>query len=208
MKNEMKATKIMVLALVVSALLIGCGNSSDTKGNSDSGTQSEGSESNIPYLKQNHANYAEHGSQATPAPTKDASAKSIDWTISASTKEGAEKLSEHINYMIGQLKEGKNPRAFDKLFLMEAYMKVNHYYTTSVERTGTLVVISKNATTACAYEVISAHSDAVSGDFFGKGDINNDYSSIAEAILASASWTSEKSAIESYIKQKQKSRNP
>ena len=202
----MKANKFIkttTVSIILSALLIGCGSSSDS--NEFNGDDSL--ESNIPYLKQNHANYSEHGSDRTPAPTKDANKKSIDWLISATSKEGSKKLAEHIQYMVGQLQVGQNPRAFDKLFLMEAYMKVNHYYTTSVERDGTTVIISKNATTSCAYDVISAHSDAVSGDFFGKGDTDNDYSSIAEGILASASCSSEKVSIESYINDKQESRN-
>jgi hypothetical protein len=139
---------------------------------------------------------------ATPAPTKDANAKSIDWIVTASSEEGAEKLSEHIRYMIAELKAGNNPRAFDTLFLMEAYMKFNGFYTTEVEKDGLNVIISKNASTDCAYKVISAHSDAVSGDFFGKGDINNNYSSIADAILASTACDTERTAIEAYLKTK------
>lgn len=108
--------------------------------------------------------------------------------------------------MDGQLQAGENPRAFDKLFLMEAYMKFNKYYMTSVEKSGTNVVVSKNANTTCAYEVISAHSDAVSGDFFGKGDLNNDYSSIAEGILASSACDDVRTSVESYISSRQMER--
>ncbi len=125
----------------------------------------EGAGSNIPYLRTNHANYTEDGSSMTPAPTKDAARKSITWTINAKTQEDASKLADHIRYMDAQLKANKNPRAFDKLFLMEAYMKYNNQYTSSVEQSGTSVVVTKQAKNSCAYEVISAHSDAVSGDF-------------------------------------------
>ena len=163
--------------------------------------------SNISYLKDNHANYSQHGSSLTPAPVKDADKKSIDWTISADTEEGAIKLAEHITFMISKLKAGENPRGWDKLFLMEAYMKVNDYYTTTVERTGTDVVISKEATTTCAYDVISAHSEAVSGDFFGQGVIDKDYSTIAEEILASVSCESERASIEAYIVTNQKTKD-
>jgi len=192
--------KITTVSIIASALLIGCGGSSNTSDSAENDSQ----ESNIPYLRENHANYSEYGSTKTPAPTKDANKKSIDWIISATSEEGAEKLAGHVQYMVGQLQAGENPRAFDKLFLMEAYMKVNNYYTTSVERDGTTIIISKQATTTCAYDVISAHSDAVSGDFFGKGDLNNDYSSIAEGILASASCSGERGSVESYIIERQK----
>ena len=205
------------ISLLTATLLIGCGSSSTdtTRGNgngqgSGMGNQGDGSEegagSNIPYLRTNHANYKEHGSNLTPAPVKDANAKSINWTIAATTEEGAIKLQEHLAFMEEKLLNDQNPRGWDKLFLMEAYMKYNRYYTTSVERSGTNVVVSKNATTACAYEVISAHSDAVSGDFFAQGDIMIDYSSTAESILASSVCNAERISVESYISSRQMGR--
>lgn len=205
---------VLGCSLLVAVLLLGCGSSTtDNKmgngngtgiGNSGAGNEGEGS--NIPYLRTNHANYKEHGSAQTPAPVKDANAKSINWTIAATTEEGAIKLQEHLAFMEAKLLANENPRAFDKLFLMEAYMKYNRYYTTSVERSGTNVVVSKNANTACAYEVISAHSDAVSGDFFGRGDIMQDYSSIAEGILASSACDDVRTSLETYISQRQMGR--
>jgi len=196
--------KSVAISLIASALLVGCGGSSDSGSDNEDNTEGEGS--NIPYLKENHANYSEHGSTETPAPTKDASAKSINWTIAATTEEGAEQLAGHITFMDARLKEDKNPRSFDKLFLMEAYMKFNSFYTTSVERSGTNVVVSKNATTVCAYEVISSHSDAVSGDFFARGDTSNDYSAIAEGILANSACDSVRSDLTAYIAERQKQR--
>ena len=203
--------KTLGFSLLTATLLVGCGGSSTdtTRGNGNNqganngGSSDEEEGSNIPYLRENHANYKEHGSAQTPAPVKDAKAKSINWTIAATTEEGAIKLQEHLTFMEEKLLNDQNPRGWDKLFLMEAYMKFNRYYTTSVERSGTNVVVSKNANTTCAYEVISAHSDAVSGDFFAKGDIMNDYSSTAESILASSACTSERSTIESYISSRQ-----
>ena len=197
------------ISLFTALLLIGCGSgtSSDTEnGQANVSNESEGSGSNIPYLRVNHANYKEHGSNQTPAPVKDANAKSINWTIAATTEDGAKKLAEHILFMEAKLQANQNPRGWDKLFLMEAYMKYNGYYTTSVERSGTSVVVSKNANTACAYEVISAHSDAVSGDFFARGDIMVDYSSRAEAILASAACNDVRADVQSYIASRQRSR--
>jgi len=209
------------VSFLTAALLVGCGSSStDTTngmGNGGSngssgnmGNQGDGSEegagSNIPYLRDNHANYKEHGSNQTPAPVKDANAKSINWTIAATTEEGAIKLQDHLAFMEERLLNDQNPRGWDKLFLMEAYMKYNRYYTTSVERSGTNVVVSKNANTACAYEVISAHSDAVSGDFFAQGEIMIDYSSTAESILASSACDAERTSVESYISSRQMGR--
>ena len=206
--------KTLGFSLLTATLLVGCGGSSTdtTRGNGNNqgagngGSSNEGEGSNIPYLRENHANYKEHGSTQTPAPVKDANAKSINWTIAATTEEGAIKLQEHLTFMEEKLLNDQNPRGWDKLFLMEAYMKFNRYYTTSVERSGTNVVVSKNANTACAYEVISAHSDAVSGDFFANGDIMNDYSGTAESILASSACDDVRSSVETYIAQRQMGR--
>ncbi len=199
--------KTLAFTIITGTLFVACGGSSNSNSNgygNDNGYS--GSGSNIPYLRTNHANYSEHGSNSTPAPTKDANAKSINWTISATTVEGATKLAEHLAFMEAKLQADQNPRAFDKLFLMEAYMKFNNYYSTNVEQSSTNVIVSKNANTSCAYDVISAHSDAVSGDFFAQGDINNDYSAIAEGILASASCNAERASIEMYISQRQQTR--
>ena len=204
--------KTLGFSLLAVALLVGCGGSSTdtTRGNGNGAGEGSGNDegegSNILYLRENHANYKEHGSAQTPAPVKDANAKSINWTIAASTEEGAMKLQEHLAFMEAKLLNDENPRGWDKLFLMEAYMKFNRYYTTLVERSGTNVVVSKNATTACAYEVISAHSDAVSGDFFANGDIRQDYSSTAESILASSACDDVRGSVETYISQRQMGR--
>ena len=212
----MKTTiKLGALSLITSIFLIGCGDDTTTveePTNSNTTTEETTAsdaptESNIPYLKSNHANYSNHGSTSGfPTPTKDEAKKSIDWTISASTEDGATKLADHIQFMVNKLKNGDNPRAWDKLFLMEAYMKTNHQYTTQIEQTGTTVTVSKVATTLCAYEVISAHADAVSGDFFAQGIINKDNSSKAESILADSVCLNEKAKIEAYILENQKSK--
>jgi len=213
MKKEI-SVGILIISLLTATLLVGCGGSSTdtTRGNGNGsgmgngGAGNEGEGSNIPYLRANHANYKEHGSAQTPAPVKDANAKSINWTIVATSEEGAIKLQDHLAFMERRLLNDQNPRGWDKLFLMEAYMKFNRYYRTSVERSGTNVVVSKNANTACAYEVISAHSDAVSGDFFAKGEIMNDYSATAESILASSACDDVRTSLETYITQRQMGR--
>jgi len=215
MKNETVAKRLAITLLGL-AFIVGCGNTSTStsseQGNDSTGTNNsvgnvdEPRGSNIPYLRQNHANYKEHGSNTTPAPVKDPTARSINWTIAATTEDGAKKLAEHILFMERQLQTDQNPRGWDKLFLMEAYMKYNQYYTTNIERSGTNVVVSKNANTDCAYEVISAHSDAVSGDFFARGDLMVNYSSRAESILASAACDDVRASLSSYIASRQRSR--
>lgn len=136
---QKKRTVQLFLTATAALLLSACGGGGSSQGGD------EGAGSNIPYLRTNHANYTEDGSSMTPAPTKDAARKSITWTISAKTQEDASKLADHIRYMDAQLKANKNPRAFDKLFLMEAYMKYNNQYTSSVEQSGTSVVVTKQA---------------------------------------------------------------
>ncbi len=198
-KKHIQTIAISLFSMVV---FVACGSTGTGKGMQGG----QGSGSNIPYLKENHANYKEHGSTQTPAPTIDENTKSINWTIEATTEEGAIKLKEHLAFMEDKLRNDKNPRAWDKLFLLEAYMKYNNHYTTSVEQTDTTVVVSKTAQTACAYEVILAHSDAVHGDFFARGEIEVDYSDKAEAIIASNDCRSERSALEQYIQERQKNK--
>ena len=202
----MKQLSFVSSALVAVMLLQGCGNSSDNKEKGHKANK-DGQGSNIPYLKKNHANYAQHGSSMTPAPTKDASKMSIDWTITASSQEAAKKLEDHLTFMENKLLADKTPRGWDSLFLMEAYMKYNAYYTTSVERSNKDIIVSKQAKTACAYKVISAHSDAVHGDFFAHGVIDIDYSSQAESILASSDCDEVRSDVERYIAKRKKTKH-
>ena len=218
MIKKYKLIQMLGISLLASCLLVGCGGTStsndtmhgNNNGNMGNGTNQGasgmaegGNGSNIPYLRANHANYSEHGSPQTPVSVKDINAKSINWTITAGTEEAAIKLQEHLKFMEERLQNDQNPRGWDKLFLMEAYMKYNKYYTTTVERSGTTIVVSKNARTACAYEVISAHADAVSGDFFARGDTMIDYSSTAERILSSSACNDVRTSIETYISQRQ-----
>jgi len=204
MKMKIRDTTMI---LFVNIFIIGCGNStSSSMGNQNTTDMNENQKSNIPYLKQNHAKYKQHGSMLTPVSVKDENKKSINWTISATSEEGAMKLQEHLYFMENKLNSDQNPRAFDTLFLMEAYMKYNRYYTTLVERSGTDIVVSKNAKTMCAYKVISAHSDAVSGDFFAQGNIMKNYSSIAEEILASKDCDNERASLQRYISERKKGR--
>ncbi|MCB4781367.1 MAG: hypothetical protein LGB70_00725, partial [Sulfurovum sp.] len=135
-------------------------------------------------------------------PTKNAAKKSIEWTIAAKTEYDAAQLAGHVRFMDQKLQEGVSPRAWDKLFLMETYMKVRQFYTTNIKQGGTTVIISKKASNNCAYNVIAASSDVISGHFFGKGDITQNYSSIAEEILKSSACSALRSDIEMYIQEK------
>lgn len=185
--------KYIAIFSLLPLIMVSCkdGNSSGDKG------------SNIKYLKSNHSSYQDNQygkiGNRPPAPTQDDANTKITWAIVADSLENAEKLEKHIKFMVNKLKDGETPRAFDRLFLMEAYMKQNHYYTTSIQRSGKEVTIVKAATNQCAYRVIKAHSSAVSGDFFGKGDIRQDYSSIADTILNSSECSSMKSSISNFI---------
>jgi len=200
--------KMFTVSTLLAFILVGCGNSSSQKETKklqmteEINNNDEDSESYTPYLKEHHANYSQDGNSMTPSPTKDVNAKSIDWTIRASSNEGAENLVKHLHFMINKLENNGNPRPFDKLFLMEAYMKYNHYYITTVEQSATSVVVSKQAITDCAYKVIAAHSDVVSGDFFAQGDIKNDYSLKAETILVSSACDDVRTSVEAYISQR------
>ncbi len=194
--------KKIVTALSLALLVSSCGGGGKGKGK---GGGEEGS--NIQYLKTNHNSYSQLNSSEKPAPEKSESALSIQWGITAKTEEEAEKLYDHINFMIDKLEAGKTPRGWDKLFLLEAYMKTAFRYTTDLSREGvTKVLIKKIATDRCSYEVISAHSDAVRGDFFGQGVIDTDYSSIAEGIINSSYCSDSKTKLEQYVKDNQKTK--
>jgi hypothetical protein len=160
----------------------------------------------IPYLRQNHKAYTQYGSATTPVPIKDASSLSITWNIQSATENDAKILAEHIETMKTKLILGQTPRAWDRLFLAEAFMKQKHYYTTDVERSANVVVVIKEATNLCAYKIIAAHSDAVSGDFFARGDIMQDYSPVADIIISDAVCDDYRHALQSFIDANRRSR--
>jgi hypothetical protein len=203
---------VSLVGLLTAVVIVGCGGNKD----SDNSILEDISEieridnnekgSNIPYLRENHMTYRQYATTDIPQAIKDVNNKNIRWTISASSKEGAIQLVGHIQFMVKKLETGNNPRAWDKLFLMEAYMKKHGHYETFVERSGIDVFIRKEAHTSCSYEVLSAHSNAVGGDFFARADVGQDYSLIAEAILASPACNNEKQALENYIIDRQHTR--
>jgi hypothetical protein len=191
--------KILVILLMSLVLLAGCGGGESNNTNS-SEPQNENEPSNISYLKTYHTNYSDINSAKVPLPIKDNEALSVQWYISANTTEDAIKLYEHISFMNQKLIDGENPRGWDKLFLLEAYMKTAHRYSTFVSiENDTNVLITKTATDHCAYDIIAAHSDVVSHDFFGQGIINMDYSTTAENIMNSNHCSLSKPEMEAYI---------
>lgn len=204
--------KKMAIGLLSSFVFLqGCGGSSggtstDSSAGISSTTQetilsgNAPAESNITYLEKNHANYSTLNEVSSPAPVKDVDALSIQWYITANTPEDAIKLHDHISFMNQRLLDGGTPRGWDELFLSEAYMKINHRYSTFVSiENDTTVLVTKTATDRCAYEVIAAHSDVVSHDFFGQGIIDIDYSETAKAIINNDHCVLSKSDMESYI---------
>jgi len=191
--------KVIIILLMSFTLLAGCGGGGSNDTNS-SESQNENEQSNISYLKTYHTNYSDINGAQIPLPTKNMDALSIQWYISANTTEDAIKLHDHISFMNQKLIDGENPRGWDKLFLLEAYMKTAHRYSTFVSiENDTNVLVTKAATDLCAYDIIAAHSDVVSHDFFGQGITNMDYSATAESIMNSRNCSLSKSEMESYI---------
>lgn len=189
--------------LVVTLLVVGGLYSCDSGDSNGKGYGQEKSDNGIQYLKNNHSSYfdTENNTDA-PRSTQDKIKRSITWIIYGESVENAKQLKDHIDFMTEHLTQGKNPRPNDKLFLMEAYMKSNKKYTTETSINDKIVTVTKQAHTDCAYEVIESHSDAVSEDFFARGDIKQSYDVVAESILESASCEDEKDTIEAYINEK------
>jgi len=192
----MKLINISLISLLSFSVITGCGGDAPIKG----------AGSNIPYLKANHLNYKDTTTATTPAPTKDLGAQTITWSITADTETDAIKLFDHIKFMTGKLETDKNPRPWDELFLIDAYMKTNFRYTTDTNRLTNTVTITKAATDSCAYQVISAHSDVTKGDFFAQGIIDIDYSPIAQTIINSPDCLASKPALDAYILARKKAK--
>jgi len=196
-----KKISSILVGLIALSVINGCG------GNGGNGGNGPSEESNIPYLKSNHNNYSKLTSEANPAPIKNETALSLSWSIKSKTETDAIKLYDHINFMVNTLENGGNPQPWDKLFLLEAFMKIAKRYTTEINRVDNInVLVTKTATDRCAYKVISAHSDVVSGDFFGQGVTSNDHSSTAEEIINSTDCSASKIDLETYITANQKTR--
>lgn len=159
-------------------------------------------ESYISYLAANYASYTKAGTSNSPAATFDDTNMSVRWAIATQTTEQADNLKSHIIYMEQAILSGQNPRAWDKLFLMDAYMDQSHTYTTTINVNGTEVIIDKVANNACAYELIKTHAQGVGGWFF-HGDIQVSFSNLADQIIALPACDAERTGLNAYIAAKQ-----
>jgi hypothetical protein len=158
------------------------------------------SESYINYLSTHYDGYVRTGTTENPVADYDDKNMSLRWTISGQTTEEAENLKKHIEFMVHALESGQNPRPWDKLFLMDAYMDQQHAYHTTVSLAGRDVVIDKVATEACAYQMLKTHAVGVSGKFF-EGDIKVSFTPLAEQLIASPVCDADRAGIEAYIDQ-------
>lgn len=206
---------MMTIRHPLSALFLGAAVAFTTACNSASATTAEtatsttevtspaettGSGSYIQYLSTHYDDYVQTGSTANPVAEYDDANMSLRWTISGQTAEEAENLQKHIEFMVHALESGQNPRPWDKLFLMDAYMKQQHYYHTTVSLNGLDVVIDKVATEACTYQMLKTHAAGVSGKFF-EGDIKVSFTPLAEQLIASPVCDADRAGIEAYIDQ-------
>ncbi|OQX15641.1 MAG: hypothetical protein BWK73_06385 [Thiothrix lacustris] len=180
--------------------LAGCGGGGNGSNSNATGGNGGGAptESYIDYLASNHAAYTNTGTAENPSARFEDASHSLSWLIATQTAEQAENLQKHIVFMGTTMANGGNPREWDKLFLADAYMKIEHRYETRVSVSGYNVLIEKVATDACAYQLLKAHATGVSGKFF-EGNIKVDFSPLAETVIASEACAIDRSAIETYI---------
>ena len=198
-------TLLATAVLTTTLMATGCGGGS-TAPSASSGTATAATkaptESYINYLATNYASYTTAGTSNSPAATFDDANMSVRWAIATQTAEQADNLKSHIIYMEQAILNGQNPRAWDKLFLMDAYMDQAHTYTTTITVNGTEVVIDKVANNACAYELIKTHAQGVGGWFF-HGDIKVSFSNLADQIIALPACDAERAGLTAYIAAKQ-----
>lgn len=201
-------SRLSLVTAVFSAtlLLTGCGGGSSTAAAPGAAAAVPAAkaptESYISYLAANYASYTTAGTSDSPVATFDDTNMSVRWAIATQTTEQADNLKSHILYMEQAILNGQNPRAWDKLFLMDAYMDQGHTYTTTVTVNGTEVVIDKVANNACAYELIKTHAQGVGGWFF-HGDIKVSFSNLADQIIALPACDAERAGLTAYITAKQ-----
>lgn len=152
----------------------------------------------IEYLSQNYASYSDAATGKSPQASFDDSNFSVRWVINTQTTEQAENLKKHVEYMEQSILAGQNPRAWDKLFLLDAYFDQSHAYTTQITVSGTQITIDKVAKNACAYGLIKTHAVGVGGWFF-HGEIQVSFSNYADRLMADASCDAERPAMTAYI---------
>ncbi len=161
----------------------------------------------IPYVTENHAEYFQPGTETYPAPEFDEENYKVTWFIQSNTEEQALNMKRHIEFMADKTHKGKTPRAWDKLFLMEAYFAQNHNYAVNVTiNDNNIVEVHKDSDNACSFEATKAHANAVSGDFFATGDTSTDYSFAAEDLLTQEICAAYRDEIETFIEENQQAK--
>ena len=154
----------------------------------------------ISYVTENHAEYFQPGTANYPAPVFDEENYKVTWFIQSNTEEQAINMKRHIDFMASRTHKGKTPRAWDKLFLMEAYFAQHHNYEVTVTiNDNNIVEVHKDSDNACSFEATKAHANAVSGDFFATGNTHTDYSYAAEDLLTQEICTEYRDDIEEFI---------
>jgi hypothetical protein len=191
--------------LVCSLVLAGCGGGGSGNGNGNGGNANSGgggapTESYINYLATNHAGYANTTTGDNPQARFEDSANTVSWLLSTQTTEQADNLQKHITFMINAQEKGEHPRAWDKLFLADAYLKQAHRYQTVVSVSGNTVSIQKTAVDVCTYAFLKAHATGLSGNFF-EGNIKVNFTAEAEKLIASDVCSADRGALEAYIAQ-------
>lgn len=145
---------------------------------------------NIGYLKWNHEDYTDPSNVGINPTFEMIGSDTIVWDIfvdagsKSETTRSAKALVDHIHFMENKVESGRVVRSWDKLFVIEAAM--HPYIDLHVEYPSvdySRIKITKTADNACAYEIIKTHATAVSTDFFS-GNINKNYSSYADSIMA------------------------
>ncbi|MEA1990371.1 MAG: hypothetical protein U9N57_14340 [Pseudomonadota bacterium] len=156
----------------------------------------------ISYVTENHAEYFQPGTTNYPAPEFDEENYKVTWFIQSHTEEQAINMKRHIDFMASKTHKGETPRAWDKLFLMEAFFAQHHNYEVTVTiNDSNTVEVHKDSDNACSFEATKAHANAVSGDFFARGDTHADYSYAAEDLLTQEICETYRDDIEAFIEQ-------
>ena len=152
---------------------------------------------NIKYLRENHDHYSHYSDTSSYPGELHINGDQVYWDIQANTEQDATILAGHIEFMGNALEEGNIPRAWDKLFVLEAFLHEQIH--TEVEQEDTRVTIYKTGDNACAYELVKVHASAVSNEFFATGNISADHSSAADDILAMDICADQRDEAEAFI---------
>lgn len=160
-------------------------------------SKSGNNESYIPYLRSNHDHYSDYANASSHPLQIVINGDQVYWDIEAESETDASYLAKHIEFMVSALDKDKIPRAWDKLFVLEAFF--NEQVTIEIIVDGLRVSIYKTATNSCAFELVKAHASAVSIEFFAQGDVSVDHSSAADDILAMEACSEQRNAAEAFV---------